>query len=85
MYLRFGKRLLIKLLSVDINSKIGMPLTIRVETYKEAVKERHRVSEDIWLSMDGLRLCADVPGNFVEQNNYFNGWKHDRFIASMAQ
>jgi len=33
--------------------------------------------------MDGLRLSADAPGSFVEQNDYYNGWKHDHFIASI--
>jgi len=34
VYSRFGKRLLIKLLSRDVNSKIGMPTGCRVEAYK---------------------------------------------------
>ena len=42
VYLRFGKRLLVKLLSRDINSKLGMPTRMRVEAYKEAVIQRRR-------------------------------------------
>jgi len=34
VYLRLGKRLLAKLLSRDINSKLGMPTRMRVEAYK---------------------------------------------------
>ena len=33
--------------------------------------------------MDCLRLCADAPGGYVEQNIYCNGWKHDHFVASI--
>jgi len=39
-YLRFGKRILIKVLSRDINSKIGTPSKCRVEPYKQAVREK---------------------------------------------
>ena len=73
-YLRFGKRILIKFLSRDIKSKIGTPSRSRVETYKEAVKEKHPALEDVGLSMDGLRLSSETPGSFVGQNNYYNGW-----------
>jgi len=34
VYLRFGKGMLVKLLSRDINSKLGMPTRMRVEAYK---------------------------------------------------
>ena len=43
----FGKRILAKLLSRDINSKIGTPSRCRVEPYKQAVKENTAVFEDI--------------------------------------
>jgi len=73
VYLRFGKKLLIKLLFVDINSKIGMLSRSRVEACKDAFEDRLPLLEDVILSMDDLRLCADAPDNFVEQNNYYNG------------
>ena len=72
-----------KLLSRDNNSKLGMTIRMRVEAYKEAVRERHPALEDVDLSVDGLRLSADAPGSFLERNNYYNGWKHDTFIASI--
>jgi len=64
--------MLIKLLSRDVNSKIGMSTRCRVEAYKEGVRERHPALEDVGLSMDGLRLSAEAPGN-VDQSNYHNG------------
>jgi len=70
----------VKLLSRDIKGKLGMPTKMRVEAYKEAVRERHLALEDVGLSMDGLRLSAD---GFVEQNNYYNGWKRNHFNASI--
>ena len=72
VYLRFGKRLLIKLLSRDVNSKIGTPNRCRVESYMEAVREMHPALEGVGLSMDGLRLSSEAPGSFVAQNNYYN-------------
>ena len=65
VYLRFGKRLLMKLLSRVINSKLGMPTRMSMEAYKEAVKERLPALEDVGLSVDGLRLSANAPGSFV--------------------
>ena len=84
VYLRFGKRLLIKLLSRDVNSKIGTPNRCRVESYMEAVREMHPALEGVGLSMDGLRLSSEAPGSFVAQNNYYNGWKHNHCVASIS-
>ena len=39
-YLRFGKRILIKLLSHDEKSRIGVPSRSRIELYKEAIKQK---------------------------------------------
>ena len=83
VYLRFGKRLLIKLLSRDVNSKIGVPSRCRVEAYKEAVRGKHPALEGVGLSIDGLRLSSEAPGSFVAQNNYYNGWKHNHCVASI--
>ena len=80
-YLRFG--ILIKLLSRDVNSKIGVPSRSRIEVYKEVIKQRHPALEDVGLSMDGLRLASEAPGSFVVQNNYYNGWKHNHCVASI--
>ncbi len=82
-YLRFGKRILIKLLSRDEKSRIGVPSRSRIELYKEAIKQRHPALEDVGLCMDGLRLASEAPGSFVVQNNYYNGWKHNHCVASI--
>ena len=46
-YLKFGKRILIKLLSRDIKSKIGTPSRCRVEAYKQAARENRGDIRDI--------------------------------------
>ena len=46
-YLKFGKRILIKLLSRDIKSKIGTPSRCRVEAYKQAAREKRGDIRDI--------------------------------------
>lgn len=60
-----------------------MPSRSRVEAYKQAVRDKHPALEDVGLSMDGLRLSSEAPGNYVDQSNYYNGWKHNHCIASI--
>ena len=47
------------------------------------MRDKHPALEDVGLSMDGLRLSSEAPGNYVDQSNYYNGWKHNHCIASI--
>ena len=56
VYLRFGRRILIKVLQRQDEAAIRLPSRENVEEYVRSIQERHPILENVWCTMDGLKL-----------------------------
>ena len=39
--------------------------------------------ENVWCCMDGLKLYLQKAGPKSNQNNFYNGWKHDHYVGAV--
>jgi DDE superfamily endonuclease len=83
MYLRFGRRILVKVLQSHPYSKIAIPSDELIEVYKQRIIERHPALQDVWCTMDGIKLMLQQSGNQLSQGNYYNGWTHDHYVSNV--
>jgi hypothetical protein len=56
MYLRFGRRILIKVLRNEPNAAIQIPDIDTIRMYQQVIKERHPNLQGVWCTMDGLKF-----------------------------
>ena len=82
-WLRFGRRLLIMILSNHNDAAVRIPSAVTIEGYKAAVQLRHPSLTDVWCTMDGLKLFLEQCGDTVIQNMFYNGWTHDHYVSSV--
>jgi DDE superfamily endonuclease len=47
------------------------------------VEARHPVLNDVWCTMDGLKLKIQSAPERAVQNLFYNGWQHDTFITNV--
>ena len=52
VYLMFGRRILIHILSNDNMAKVKIPSDDEIEQFKNAVTERHPALQDVWMTME---------------------------------
>ena len=83
MYLRFGRRILIQVLKAEPDAAIKIPDDATIRLFQDHVRQRHPVLENVWCTMDGLKLCLQQSGNATTQNNFYNGWTHDHYVSSV--
>ena len=81
VYLRFGRRILIKVLQQQHEAAIRLPSRADVDEYVKSINERHPVLEKVWCTMDGLKLNLQRAGNNKFQNMFYNGWTHDHYVS----
>jgi hypothetical protein len=61
MYLRFGRRLIVKALKSDsLLAKIAIPSNEDILSYQEAVGTIYPLLSNVWFTMDGLKLYLAV-------------------------
>lgn len=82
-YLQFARRIIVKVLLDDPCARIEMPSHEKLEEYRSAIQARHPVLENVWGTMDGLKLRIESASNFLTQSRFYNGWKSDHFITSV--
>ena len=83
MYLKFGKRLLVEILRNDKHARIRIPTAAKIEEYRKAVGERHPCLDDVWVTMDGLKLDLEQAPLEDTQNRFYNGWTHGHYVSSV--
>jgi hypothetical protein len=60
MYLRFGRRVILKALKSDSLAKIAIPSNEDILSYLEAVGAIYPLLSNVWSTMDGLKLYLAV-------------------------
>ena len=83
MYLRFGRRLIIRILSEEPDAAIRIPSHEKIREYQAAIAARHPVLDKVWCTMDGLKLYLEQSGDVVIQNMFYNGWTHNHYVSAV--
>ena len=84
-YLRFSRRILIKLLSKTNIAKTSVPDSTDIEKFVEAVSCRHPIlgQKRVWGTMDGLKILLQQSTKFSIQLRFYNGWTHDHYVTNL--
>ena len=70
VYLRFGRRILISLLSSKPDARIKVPDIETLQEHIASVHRRHPLLENVWCTMDGLKLYLQEAGSTTVENAY---------------
>jgi hypothetical protein len=82
-YLAFCSHILINVLMGKEDAKIKRPAIEKNQEYKQAVLQPHPLLEDVWCTMDGLKLMLECAGDDVVQNRFYNGWTCDHYVGAV--
>lgn len=83
MYLRYARRLLIRILANEPDSAIRIPSHDTIREYQAAIRAKHEALDGVWCTMDGLKLYLQQSGDSTIQNNFYNGWTHDHYVSAV--
>jgi hypothetical protein len=83
LWLRFGRRLLLKMLRSDPLAIVSMPTADEIESFVSAISAKYPALTNCWGAMDGLKIRLEKAGNPNVQNVFFNGWTHDHYISNL--
>ena len=65
------------------DARIKIPTDESINLYKTSVQTRHPSLENVWCTMDGLKLLLECSSDEDEQNRYYNGWTCDHYISAV--
>ena len=82
-YIRFGRRLIIKILQNNPDAMVRAPSNEKIKEYQAAIAKRHPSLHYVWCTMDGLKLLLEQSGDFIIQSRFYNGWTHDHYVSSI--
>ena len=81
VWLRFGRRLLVKILQDHPDAEIRLPTKAEVASFKEVISAKYPVLKNVWGAMDGLKVL--IEANPDVENIFYNGWKCDHYISNL--
>mgnify|MGYP003840563507 CR=1 FL=1 len=83
-YVKFGRRILVQVLTDDDDAKVKIPSPQKIAEHNQAVENRHSAFKNVWMTMDGLKLCLEQsPDCTVQSRFYCNGWTHDHHVTNI--
>ena len=83
LYLRFGRRILIEVLTREPDAAIRVPDLDTILKHQDAIRLRLPILDGVWCTMDGLKLYLETSSDRTKENNFFNGWKHDHYVGAV--
>jgi DDE superfamily endonuclease len=83
LWLRFGRRMLIKALRDNTHAVVAMPTQEELASFVGAVTAKYPALTNCWGAMDGLKIRLERSGNPQVQNLFYNGWTHDHYISNL--
>jgi hypothetical protein len=83
LFLRFGRRLLLRILKQEPGARVQMPSIEEINDYKEIVLRRYPNLNDVWFVMDGLKLYIEQGCGYDIQACFYNGWMHDHYVSNV--
>jgi hypothetical protein len=82
-YLQFARRIIIKLLKNDLFVKMSLPDTNKLQEYQEIISHMHPDLQDVWGTMDGLKIRIEQAPDGVVQGPFYDGWKCDHYVTTV--
>ena len=82
-WLKFGRRVLLCAIQKHPLVRLAKITEDEIRTYQEAISRKYPILEDVWGACDGLKLPIQASGNWLIQNQYYNGWKAGHYINSV--
>lgn len=83
-YLDFALEILQRTLKDLPEGKVSYPEEVReFEALAERVQRRHPLLENIFGSLDGLKVPVGVADDPEVENANYNGWLHSHFVSSI--
>ena len=82
-FLRFARRILLRVLAADNRAQIKMPNDIEIPQFQRLFESRHSELRDVYCVADGLKLLLQQSGDTVIQNRFYNGWKHEHYVSNV--
>jgi len=83
VYLKFARRIMIKILLQEELAQVRMPDEETVRAYQAAIKDKHPNLDGVWCTMDGLKLYIQAPPEDEKQSMFYNGWKCDHYVVNV--
>lgn len=83
MFLRCGRRLLLRALSQDEKANFQMPTTMEIVEFKNAIHAKYSLLQNVYCVDDGHKLYLEHSGDAVLQNMICKGWTHDHFVGNI--
>ena len=83
LWLRFGKRILLVVLSGREDSQIKLPNADKVNCNREAIKHRYPALTNVASVGDGLKILLQKAGDQQTQEAFYNGWKSGHYITNL--
>jgi hypothetical protein len=80
-FLKFGIRLLFRVLKNEEHAQVKVPEVDDIAAYKAIIQENFPDLSGVWCVMDGLKIPIQKAGDEVTQNAYYNGWLHGHFVG----
>ena len=83
VWLRYGKRVLLRVLEQMEEAKVKMPTIDEVQMFQRMISTKYPSLQDCWGAMDGLKIEIEVPKDEDTQNMFYNGWKCGHYISNL--
>jgi len=83
LFLRFGRRLLLRVLKAEPGSRIQMPSVEEIRQYQFIVSMKFPNLVGVWFVMDGVKLYLEASGSGEIQERFYNGWMHDHYVSNL--
>ncbi|KAF8602993.1 hypothetical protein BDV93DRAFT_580586 [Ceratobasidium sp. AG-I] len=82
-YINFGLDILLQVLRQIPEATISWPTPEEMQTYSEAINQRHPTIHGAFGFMDGLGVPVGVSGDPLVENANYNGWKKCHKVTSV--
>jgi hypothetical protein len=83
LWLRFGIRILAKILVKNPLARVKVPTREEVALYQRATAAKYPTLHDVWATVDGLNLYFQCTNDNVIQGIFYNGWLHGHFVSNV--
>eukprot|EP00536_Pseudo-nitzschia_multiseries_P015381 jgi/Psemu1/42353/gm1.42353_g len=84
-WLKFGQKLLLSALQHHPAAKFCLPNEEEIQQYADAIAAKYSMlaPHRVWGACDGLKLHIQQSGNWMKQNQYYNGWTCGTYVNSV--
>ena len=83
LWIRFARRILLMILQNHPAAQIKVPDSTQRSAFKAAIRSKYPLLENVWGSMDGLKVPIQEANDDLVQGRYYNGWLHGHYLTNL--